>query len=225
MSSSALLKTSLVKKYWMAATGLFLCLFLLGHLAGNLQLFMTSEEGLLQFNAYAKFMTGNPVVKLLSYLTYFSILFHSVDGIMLARQNRLARPVNYAMNKPGANSSWASRKMALLGIFLLAFIVIHMKSFWYEMHFGNLPLDSAGNKDLYTITIAAFQQGWFTFMYVFFMIMLALHLSHGFQSAFQTLGINHPRYTPIVKKLGLGYAYLIPALFAAIPLYIFFSNL
>ena len=158
MSKSALIKSSLAKKYWMSATGLFLCLFLIGHLAGNLQLLLPAEEALLTFNEYAKFMTTNPFVKVLSYLTYFSILFHAVDGIILVVQNKKARPVQYAYNKPNVNSSWASRNMGLLGAVVLFFIIVHMRSFWYEMHFGSIASDVNGNKDLYTITVAAFQE-------------------------------------------------------------------
>ena len=90
MAKSALLKSSLAKKYWMALTGLFLCLFLVGHLIGNLQLIYSDA---LHFNQYALFMTTNPAVKVLSYLTYASIIFHAIDGIVLTVQNQKARPV------------------------------------------------------------------------------------------------------------------------------------
>lgn len=140
MAKSAILKSSLAKKYWMALTGLFLCLFLVGHLAGNLQLIFSDA---LHFNQYALFMTTNPVVKLLSYLTYISILFHAVDGILLTIQNRKARPIRYAMENPSANSAWASRNMAVLGTLILIFIVTHMVNFWAVMHFDkNMPLQS-----------------------------------------------------------------------------------
>jgi len=138
MAKSALLKSSVGKKYWMALTGLFLCLFLVGHLIGNLQLIFGES---LQFNEYAVFMTSNPAVKLLSYLTYFSILFHAVDGILLAYQNQKARPVKYANNKPQTNTIWASRNMAVLGTLILVFIAIHMVNFWARMHFDEkMPL-------------------------------------------------------------------------------------
>lgn len=143
MAKSALLKSSLAKKYWMALTGLFLCLFLTGHLLGNLQLLSTGENAALHFNQYALFMTTNPAVKLLSYLTYISIIFHAIDGILLTVQNRKARPVNYVMNKPGKNTIWASRNMAVLGTVILVFIVTHMVSFWGRMHFdNNMPLQT-----------------------------------------------------------------------------------
>ena len=141
MAKSALLKSSLAKKYWMALTGLFLCLFLTGHLLGNLQLLAgSSTEAALKFNKYALFMTTNPAVKLLSYLTYISIVFHAIDGLMLAFQNKAARPVAYAMNKPQVNSSFASRNMAVLGTVILIFIVTHMTNFWAKMHFSQMPL-------------------------------------------------------------------------------------
>src|SRR5690606_28957963 len=123
MSNSALIQSSLATKYWMAATGLFLCLFLIGDLAGGLQLLASGEEALLAFNEYAKFMTTNPAVKILSYLTYISILFHAIDGIVLTVQNRRARPKGYAYSKPSANSLWTSRNMALLGTIILVFII------------------------------------------------------------------------------------------------------
>lgn len=138
MAKSALIKSSLAKKYWMALTGLFLCLFLAGHLAGNLQLIFGTQ---LQFNEYALFMTTNPAVKILSYVTYISILFHAIDGFILTIQNRKARPVKYVKTNPSANSGFASRNMAVLGTLILVFIVTHMTNFWAKMHFDeDIPL-------------------------------------------------------------------------------------
>ncbi len=141
MSNSALLNSSIAKKWWMALTGLFLCLFLVGHLLGNLQLiFIHGEEGKRAFNEYAYFMTHNPFIKVLSYVTYFSILFHAIDGLVLTFKNKKARPKNYAYNKPGTNSSLPSRYMAVLGTAILVFIVLHMASFWGKMHYTAMPL-------------------------------------------------------------------------------------
>lgn len=220
-TSKGLFGSSLARKYWMAATGLFLCSFLVGHLLGNLQLFVTGEEGKLAFNEYGHFMTTFPVVKILSYVTYISIFLHTVDGIMLARQNRAARPVKYVKENQAANASWASRKMALLGILTLFFIVVHMRSFWYEMHYGTLGIDANGNKDLWTLTVTAFEQWWYTAFYVLALTGLAFHLSHGAQSAFQTLGINHPKYTPLIQKVMTALAWLIPAGFIAVAVFLF----
>lgn len=224
MARQGLLGSSLAKKYWMALTGLFLCLFLIAHLAGNLQLLDMSPAGQLKFNAYAKFMTTFPVVKAISYLLYFSILFHAFDGILLAIQNRQARPVRYAKENAGANRSWASSNMALLGTLILVFLVIHMKRFWYEMHWGALGLDADGNKDLYAVVAAAFSELWYVALYVVSMAVLAFHLLHGFQSSFQSLGLNHPRYTPIIKNIGVFFGVVVPILFALIPVWMFVNR-
>jgi len=122
----------------MALTGLFLCLFLIAHLAGNLQLLDMSPEGQLKFNAYAKFMTTFPPVKVVSYLLYASILFHAFDGFLLTIQNRKARPVKYSYEKPSANSAWYSRQMALLGTLILVFLVILLFAFKMDLFRFNL---------------------------------------------------------------------------------------
>ena len=213
----------------MALTGLFLCLFLAGHLAGNLQLLLPADVAKDQFNAYAKFMTTNPGVKLLSYLTYFSILFHAVDGLYLAWQNKKARPSAYYKKNDAANAGWASRNMAILGTLLLVFIVIHMKSFWYEMHFGTVQsYDSekyGSLKDLYTLTVTAFKQWWYVVIYVVSMAVVGFHLWHGFGSGFKSLGISHPVYTPLLNGFGKGFAVVVSVLFAILPVYIFLTSL
>ena len=274
MAKSALLKSSLAKKYWMALTGLFLCLFLVGHLIGNLQLIYGTS---LQFNQYALFMTTNPFIKVMSYLTYFSILFHAIDGIVLTIQNKKARPIGYAKENASANSKWASRNMAVLGTLILVFIVLHMTHFWAKMHFSEMPLQKVeleiesaygpqelyhttagsyigvsqiengqvliknkteffdagadlkiaeGYKDLYKITIDFFKDEkaglWFTLLYVFSMAVLGFHLYHGFASAFQSMGVNSPKYNGIIKKTGIGFSIIVPLLFAIIPIYIRF---
>ena len=282
MAKSALLKSSIAKKYWMAFTGLFLCLFLAGHLAGNLQLLVPNNA--LNFNKYALFMTTNPAVKILSYVTYLSILFHAIDGIMLTIQNKKARPIGYAKTD-GSSSSFASRNMAVLGTLILVFIVTHMVNFWAKMHFDqNMPLQTItvevmgqkqelymmtndgymataqvaktkeeatktgaqvyiknrtefyntqadvkvgeGYKDLYKITVAFFKDPKYgliaTILYVVAMGVLAFHLLHGFQSAFQSMGLNSPSWTPKIKLFGKLFAIIVPILFAIIPIYLHF---
>ncbi len=227
MSNSAILGSSLAKKYWMAATGLFLCLFLMGHLAGNLQLFIPGEEGQLQFNAYAYFMTHNPVVKILSYVTYFSILFHAFDGILLTVNNYKARPTKYAYSKPSANSHWTSRNMGILGTIILIYIIVHMANFWYVMHWGEIPMDAAGNKDLHTVVIAAFTDGTiglvYTLGYSLAMLAIGFHLWHGVFSAFSSLGLKTPKVEKPLKVLAYSFAVVVPVLFASIPIYIYLT--
>lgn len=220
MSNQGLLATSIARKVLMALTGLFLMLFLVVHLAGNLQLIpgMGTKEG---FNEYAVFMTSFPLIKITSYGLYATILGHALLGLVLTLQNRKARPEQYAYSKPSRNSNWASRNMGLLGTIIFVFLVLHMRSFWFEYHWGELPIDANGNRDLHAITVAAFYQWWYVLIYVVAMAALAFHLLHGFQSAFQSLGWNHPKYTPIVKKTGAVLSIALCAGFALIAVLIF----
>ena len=210
--------SKIFQKALAALSGGFLILFLIGHLIGNLQLFIPGESGQKQFNTYALFMTTNPAVKLLSYLTYFSILLHSIVTVFLTIKSRSVRPVKYLVNSGSTNSTWSSRNMAFLGTLLLVFIIIHLKSFWYEMHFGDIGLDKWGNKDLHTVTVTAFDNIFYTGFYVISMLMLAFHLSHGVGSAFQTLGLNTSKYEKTINLIGKGIAVLIPLVFASIPI-------
>ena len=124
--------SSIGQKILMALTGLFLSTFLVVHLTGNLQL-LIDDEGY-KFNAYAKFMTGNPLIKVASYITYLSILFHAFKGLWLASKNRAARPKGYKKYAGKANSTWMSRSMGVLGTIILVFIATHMWQFWYQYH-------------------------------------------------------------------------------------------
>jgi succinate dehydrogenase / fumarate reductase cytochrome b subunit len=283
MSNSSILKSSIAKKYWMALTGLFLCTFLIGHLLGNLQLiFIDGEEGRRAFNEYAYFMTHNPAIKILSYLTYISIIFHAIDGFILTIQNKKARPVNYAVNNPGPTSSTPARYMAVLGTLILVFIATHMANFWWKVKFTqdiplhtfkieskekmNIPegqvfyytqvpsiqpipkdtntLEEKGTAiyykntnikiadgyiDLHKVVMTFFSKsnsfGIFAVLfYVLSMLVFGFHLWHGFASSFQTLGVNHPKWTPIIKNLGKGFAVIVPLLFALIPILIYLNN-
>jgi len=216
------LTSTIGRKVVMSLTGLFLIIFLIVHLTGNFQLLM--DDGGLQFNAYAKFMTTNPLIKVASYGLYAFILLHIIMSAVLAYKNKQARPVGYDKVKGSANSAWSSRNMGILGTVILIFLVIHLRNFWYEMHWGGIPLDAAGNKDLYAVVSAAFAEWWYVAIYLASMVFLAFHLSHGFSSAFQTLGVNHSKYTPLIKGVGIVYAIAIPAAFASIPIYMFLNN-
>lgn len=130
--------SSLGKKLIMALTGLFLCTFLVVHLIGNLQLF--KADGGKAFNDYAHFMTHFPPIKIVSYLLYTSIIVHALYALLLTLANRKARPQGYGAYNGSANSPWTSRNMGILGTILLIFIVVHMNNFWYEYHWGNVPV-------------------------------------------------------------------------------------
>ena len=210
----------------MALTGLFIITFLIGHLVGNLQLFYS--DGGQAFNEYAKFMTSHPFIKVLSILTYTSIVVHVIYSIILTRHNLQARPIKYAYNRRSENSLWNSRNMGILGTLLFIFIIIHMRSFWYIMHWGPIEkVDYGGGEinDIYTVVVMAFSAWWYVLFYVLSMGFLAFHLAHGFKSAFQTLGLSHVKYTPLLKSIGYSFAIIVPAIFAAMPLYLYLKNL
>jgi succinate dehydrogenase / fumarate reductase, cytochrome b subunit len=219
-----LFASSLGRKLLMAFSGLFLILFLAVHLAGNLQL-LKHDNGE-AFNVYAKFMTSNPLIKTVSYGNYFLILLHIFVALALTVKNRAARgSQGYAVNS-GKSSAWSSRNMGILGTIILIFLVIHMKDFWAQMHWGGIPTatyEGVEVKDLYSIVAAMFDMGWYVSLYVFCMVILAFHLWHGFTSAFQTLGLNHMKYNPVINFVGRAFAIIVPALFALIPIMMFFK--
>lgn len=222
---SKTLSSTLGQKLLMALTGLFLILFLVVHLAGNLQLLI--PDGGEAFNKYAATMADNPFIKVVSIGNFAFILIHVVYSIILSRHNKKSRPVQYATLKGSTNSAWASRNMGILGTILLIFLLVHLKGFYYEVKFGTLiPAEYGGveYKNVFALVSASYSNIIYVGFYVLCMGFLAFHLSHGFASAFQTLGLNHVKYSPLIKKVGLIFSILVPALFALIPLVMFFQN-
>jgi succinate dehydrogenase / fumarate reductase, cytochrome b subunit len=223
---SKTLESSLGRKLIMALTGLFLILFLVVHLAGNLQLLLPDEGK--SFNLYAANMANNPLIRIVSILNFVFILLHVIYSILLTRRNKKARPVGYAENNSSSNSTWASKNMGLLGTILFIFILVHLRGFFYELKFGNpamVTYEGIGEfHNAYEIVRVAYTNILYVAFYVVSMGFLAFHLSHGFASAFQTLGLNHAKYSPTIKKVGLGFAILIPALYALIPLVMYFQS-
>lgn len=216
-----LLSSTLGRKLLMALTGLFLILFLIVHLIGNLQLL--KSDGGRAFNVYAEFMTSNPVIVTVSYVNYTCILVHVIWAFMLTQRNRAARgSQGYAVVKN--SSPWTSRNMGILGTFILIFLVIHLKGFWYEMHWGGISkanYDGREVKDLFAVVDMAYSNVWYVAVYIVSMAILAFHLWHGFASSFQTLGLNHVKYNPLIKFVGQTFAIVVPALFALIPIWMF----
>ncbi|MGY6521348.1 MAG: succinate dehydrogenase cytochrome b subunit [Mongoliitalea sp.] len=223
---SKTLSSTLGRKLLMALTGLFLILFLVVHLAGNLQLLL--PDGGESFNVYAHTMANNPLIKVVSIGNFAFILLHVIYSIVLTQHNKKSRPVAYAMSKEGKSSTWASRNMGILGTVILIFLVVHLKGFWYEAKFGTLPttmIDGESYSDIYAIVAAAYANVWYVLIYVVSMGFLAFHLSHGFASAFQTLGLNHVKYSPLIQKVGAGFSIIVPVLFALIPIVMYIQSL
>ena len=200
----------------MGVTGLFLITFLLVHCFLNSLIF--ANDGGLLFNTGADFMAHNWLIRTMEIVLFLGLILHIVQSLMLTLQNRKARPVPYYKFYGAANSSWYSRSMGLLGTLLLIFLIIHLAHFWVKSRFTGLQgHDASGHEDLYAVMRVVFQSPLVVVIYVLSMISLMYHLMHGFQSAFQTLGVNHKGYTPAIKKAGLVISILIPLLFAAMP--------
>lgn len=222
------LSSSLGQKVVMSLTGIFLMLFLVVHLLGNLQLL--KDDGGEAFNTYAFFMTHNPLIKIISYSLYAFILWHAVQGIRLWQNNKAARGNDrYAVtySRPEERSS---RNMAWLGIVIFVFIVLHMVQFWLQMKLGKLPpveVEAYTHpvQNLYLPVAEAFQNPLYVVFYVVCMVVIGFHLWHGFWSAFQTLGLNHRRYTPLIKFVGLVYSIGISLGFAIIPILMYISKM
>lgn len=218
-----MLRSTLGKKLLMSLTGLFLISFLTIHLIGNLAIF--SNDNGLAFNAYAAFMSTNPLIGIVSYLLYAGIILHVVIAIILYFSNSSARPVKYKVENAKENSSWSSRSMTLLGLFILAFILLHLKDFWWQYkHNGGYQFveDANGNKDIYELVILQFKTTLALISYLVGLAALFLHLKHGFQSAFQTLGLEHHKYTPVIKAIGIIYSIVVPIGFALMPVCVYF---
>ena len=219
-----LFSSSLGRKLMMALTGLFLISFLAVHLAGNLQLL--KHDGGKAFNIYAEFMSTNPVIQTVSKGNFAFILIHIIWAIILAKKNRDARGTQGYAVKSSKSSIWSSRNMGILGTIILVFLVVHLKHFWAEMHYGGIPTvnyDGKEVRDIYTIVAYWFTVDWYVGLYVFCMVGVAFHLWHGFTSAFQTLGLNHMKYNPVINFVGKTFAIVVPALFAWIPISMFFK--
>ena len=216
--------STLGRKLVMALTGLFLISFLLIHLIGNLQLL--KHDGGHAFNVYAEFMSTNPLIQTISKLNFSFILIHILWSAMLTVRNRKARgSEGYAVSS-SKSSIWSSRNMGILGTIILVFLVIHLKDFWAQMHYGGIPTlnyDGKEVRDIYTIVAYWFAVDWYVGLYVFCMAGVAFHLWHGFVSAFQTLGLNHMKYNPVINFVGKAFAIIVPALFAWIPIAMFFK--
>ncbi len=205
-------QSSLGKKLVMGITGLFLITFLVVHCGINACIFV--NDGGVTFNAAAEFMGTNLLIRAMEIVLFIGIIWHILQALMLTLSNNKARPVKYAVSNGNANSKWYSRWMGLLGTLILMFLIVHLSHFWVKTRFTGLN----HNQTLFDSMKVTFSQAWVVVLYCAGMVSLAYHLMHGFASAFQTMGWNHPKYTPLVKKVGIGFSILIPFIFALMPI-------
>jgi len=230
MSKQGLLSSSIARKVSMALSAFFLMFFLLQHFAINITSVFSGDT----FNELSQFMGTNFVVQyVMQPILIFGVVFHFVMGFILEIKNRGARDVKYAMNNGAANSSWMSRNMIYSGLAILAFIVLHFIDFWIpELNTKFVQGDMSGLIDPGNVDsgLRYFEELQHKFVhplrvgaYCLAFVFLALHLMHGFNSAFQSMGANN-KYTKGLKNFGTAYAILIPAGFIFIALFHHFNH-
>lgn len=220
--AKGLFGTSIVKKFWMSLTGLFLISFLVVHCAVNAAIFY--NDGGMTFNQWAHFMGTNPVIRTMEIVLFIGLIAHVVDGLMLYFENRRARPVKYAYEKASASSKWYSRSMALLGTLILLFLILHLYHFWLKTRITGLTVepeyiffDGHRYEDLFAEMKFVFSHLWVVIVYVLGCFSLFWHLLHGFRSAFQSLGLNYTKYAGAINFCGEVFSVVVPTVFAAMP--------
>jgi succinate dehydrogenase / fumarate reductase cytochrome b subunit len=189
-------------------------------------LILPEETASRLYNAYSTFLRENPLIKVVAYALYLSIILHVVYALIVTIQNRKAKPKKYDINNWQENSSWASQNMGLIGVFILLFIVVHLANFWARIKLGmgkGVGVDSFGNMDVYEVTSSLFHNIYYVIFYSFLMIPLGFHLHHGLKSAFKSLGFYHKNGLKILSKVALVYALIISILFAIIPFIVYFK--
>ncbi|MBL4708501.1 MAG: succinate dehydrogenase cytochrome b subunit [Flavobacteriales bacterium] len=221
-------KTSIFRKVLMALSGSFLLIFLLQHLIINL-LSVVSPDA---FNDTSHFMGTNPLIQFfMQPLLIFGVVIHLIMGMIIEQKNRKARPINYAFNNAKANSSWMSRNMIISGIMIMLFLGLHFYDFWIpEIKTKFIDGDLSGKlngEDSYryfTELQHKFGSPVRLGVYCLAFIFLALHLLHGFQSSFQSVGLKNRKYAPTIQKLGNIYAVVIPLGFIFIAIFHFINS-
>ena len=222
---AGLTNSTIGRKYAMALSAMFLLIFLVMHLFTNM-LSVFGEDG--PFNGASYFMGYNPLIQYaMQPILIFAVFFHFIMGFVLEAKNNKARPVKYDVNGAAANSTWMSRNMIISGAVVLAFLALHMYDFWvHEMTYkyveGNV--DAADTTRFWEELHAKFADPLRVAFYVIAFVLLGLHLSHGFQSSFQSIGARHPKYTPVIKAFGKWYSILIPLGFIFIAIFHFITQ-
>jgi len=206
------LGTSIGKKLMMAATGLSFIGFLVVHLAGNLTLYGGADA----FNSYAEHLHAlGPLLGVAEFVLLGLFLIHVLSGLILFWQNFNSRPSRYAVNRNPGGKTIGSATMPYTGFLILLFILFHLTNF------SRFFVDQAGTT-IFQIVSSAFQNPVYVGLYVLAMVTVALHVSHGFWSLFQTFGLNHPKYMPAINAGGLILSLVFGLGFGFLPIYISF---
>ncbi len=205
---------SITKKIVMSVSGMFLILFLTLHLAINLTSLISREA----YEAACKFMDENIFIRIMVPVLALGFVVHIVMGIILTIQNRKSRPVGYEV-KSRTNVSWASQNMLALGLIVLGLLVIHLSHFWAKMQLQHFLGNEGENP--YDLVKTLFSNGFYVAMYVIWIIALCFHITHGFWSMFQSIGVTNNKWIPRLKTIAVIYSHLIMVGYILIPVYFF----
>jgi succinate dehydrogenase / fumarate reductase cytochrome b subunit len=219
MGNKLLTYSSITKKVVMALAGLFLISFLVVHLAINLLLLLNDEGA--AYSVAVEFMTTNPLIKIMEIFLMGGFLIHIIFGVIIQIQNWMARPVRYKV-EGYSHLSFFSKYMIHTGVIIFIFLCIHFFNFYFVKLGLISPPAGVGEEDFYQMATLLFADKFYAILYVVLMIFLGFHLHHAFQSAFQTLGLNHTKYTPFIKGVSTVYSIVVPLGFAIIPLFYIF---
>lgn len=219
---SNFLTSSIGKKVIMSLSGLFLIAFLCVHL--TLNLFLIFDNSGVLFNHGAYFMATNPAIKIMEPILAIGFLVHIIWATVLTLQNRKARPIGYAQSNQSCNATWASRNMYILGGLVLIFLIIHLYNFWWNIKVtGDLEavvIDGVEMENTYLLVSGLFKASIvYCLLYLLGAIFLGLHLTHGFWSAFQSIGFSNNIWRKRLECLGYIFAVIIAVGFSIIPLY------
>lgn len=216
-----LIASSIGRKFAMALSGLFLVIFLTQHFAINI----TSVFSAALFNELSHFMGNNPLVQFVFQpILILGVLFHFTLGFLLEIKNAQSRNVKYKAYRGAANAPWVSRNMILSGAVILSFLGLHFYDFWVpEINYKYVEVLPENPDRYYEELVHKFEDLTRVILYVISFFFLALHLSHGFSSSFQSMGFNN-KYTPVLKSIGKVYAVGIPAGFAFIAIFHFINH-
>ena len=222
MANSTVLKSSIAKKVAMALSGLFLITFLTLHFAINFTSVLSADA----FNVASHFMGYNPIIQfIMQPVLVAGVIFHFVMGMVLELKNRSSRPIAYAKYNGAANASWASRNMIVSGLVVLAFIGLHFYDFWiHEMVYKYVDVNSIEPTRYYEELNHKFASPIRTGLYSLAFVLLSVHLWHGFNSSFQSVGFNN-KYSKSLHKLGYSFAIVVPFGFIIVALFHHFNQI
>ncbi|MDR1708076.1 MAG: succinate dehydrogenase cytochrome b subunit [Prevotella sp.] len=206
--------SSIERKLIMSISGLFLIIFLTLHLFINLTSLISREA----YEAACRFMDENIFIQIMVPVLALGFVIHILMGIILTIQNRKARPIGYTV-KSKTQISWASKNMLALGLIVLGLLVLHLSHFWAKMQLQHFLGNEGENP--YDLVKTLFSNGWYVAMYIIWIVALCYHITHGFWSMFQSMGVTNRKWIPRLKKIAVIYSHTIMVGYILIPVYFY----